>query len=568
MILTHPWFMSLAALVVPLTLLFLFRRSRNVATVPSTLLWQRFAIANAKNRRFRSLARVLSFLLCVSAFLALALAAARPSRLGDHSLTIAIVDVSASMGSGDHSPLERARERLRSDARGLGTTARFALITAGDTAQVLIGPSNDEEAITRAIDRIEPTRGTANLSAAIRVARGFQDHSTTLRIFHDGNSTTRGATDTWNGEVEEVLLARSAEGTQRDNVGIVAFSARAPQDAVADEDRAVMIGITASGAESASGGGSTARESGLETRRVQVTLEDAETTLATREVDVTPGALADVTVRLQVFTPRLTATVRPIDGRDDALQRDDVAELEITETVSKRVILAHGAEDERRAFFVEAALRSAGVTELSRVAELPVPLPEGALAVVIGDAPSRVTGPVIYIASDTGAPFPTRDLTREELSLRAVDPEHALTRGVNLDGVTIASARALEIPTDAPRVRSLVELDGGTVLATGRAGGARFVYLGLDPTRSDVVLRVAFPVLLANAVQLLTGADEVTSFDAIPFDEVAITKTPSLNAVASQPGTRLPVHPAFFFAGLAICVLVVEGAGYGKGWLR
>ena len=548
MTLTHPWFLSAAALLVPLTLLFLFRRRRSVATVPSTLLFRRFAISRAKNRRVRSLTRILSFLLCAIAFLALALAATEPTGLSTRTLTIAIVDVSASMGDDDGSPLAQAKERLRDEFLLLGPHDRFALIAAGDTPRVLVGPTADRDHVSAAIDALTTSREGANLERALRVAHGLRNGSTHVVVLHDGNSNTRGVEAAWSGALEEVVF-----GDQRANVGLVAFSARSPADAIADEDLAVVVAVTASQGRA---------------RRVEVALQSGDVTLATREIAIAPGEIAQTTVPIQAMTSHLRAVVRPIDGLGNALHQDDIANIELPERTASRVLLAHRPEDSRQAFFVEAALRSAGVAELEHVSELPSPLPASTLAVVIGDTRERVVGPAIYLGSSEGAPFPTHEIASSDLAIRAVDSAHALTRGVALDGVTIEDAHALDVPSDDARVRSLVELDGGTVLATGRIDGSRFVYLGVDPAHSDVVLRVAFPVLLANAMQVLAGADDVTSFDAIPFDEIALTSTTPLVAnPRTAPRFPLPTTPAFLFAGLAVVALTSEGLGHGKGWL-
>ena len=48
-------------------------------------------------------------------------------------------------------------------------------------------------------------------------------------------------------------------------------------------------------------------------------------------------------------------------------------------------------------------------------------------------------------------------------------------------------------------------IDGGTVMIAGGAGRSAWVYHGAEPAKSDLVLRVAFPVVVANALHFVTG---------------------------------------------------------------
>jgi hypothetical protein len=196
--------------------------------------------------------------------------------------------------------------------------------------------------------------------------------------------------------------------------------------------------------------------------------------------------------------------------------------------------------------------------------------PGRAIAVELGRGPAAAHGvPTLYVAGPT-AGAPLRALTGSETLLRSVSERHALVRGVELDGVTVERAFALDVPDDA---HALVELDGGTVVAAGGAGPGSWVYVGIDPLGSDLVLRVAFPVLVANALAVLGGATDVAVAEVVPRAEVDLrADTPPDGvepvdvAVEPAPAWPLPASPPLLLVVLAAALLLAELLAWRKGW--
>jgi len=158
------------------------------------------------------------------------------------------------------------------------------------------------------------------------------------------------------------------------------------------------------------------------------------------------------------------------------------------------------------------------------------------------------------------------EITADAAKLRSVEGRDALLRGVVLDGVTVEHATAIDVPQAA---RALVELDGGTVVVAGGAGQRAWAYLGIDPARSDLVLRVAFPVLVANALSAIGGASNVISAEPCARGEIAMRRASLMVQPLEEepaPVWHLPASPAALLAALAALLLAFEAWTFRKGW--
>jgi hypothetical protein len=264
------------------------------------------------------------------------------------------------------------------------------------------------------------------------------------------------------------------------------------------------------------------------------------------------------------------AKITPDDGRGDAIAVDDEAKLDEVTRDPPRVALVRAAaatEDDASgdadvaAFFVGKALHAAGVKNVVSVSAAEQPPTGIDVVVALADGPGRPHDvPTFFIGTNPDAFDHATVLAKTQTHLRSVASEDPLLRGVSFDGVTIL--RALT-PAEAPRgARSLVELDGGPVLLASGAGARAWVWLGIEPAASDMVLRVAFPVLVANVLAQLGGGTQVLAAKAAPRSEVALTSSvvqgdPTL-APASEPRWRVPATPAILLAVFGALLLGLE----------
>ncbi|MCB9632745.1 MAG: VWA domain-containing protein [Sandaracinus sp.] len=559
-----PLFLLVLALAVPVIVAFLVKRRRQMVVVPSILRWQALAIAKHRSRRFKNLARLVALLACVAAVLALGMAAARPRLLGDGALTVVVVDVSPSMGTLEHGPLSDAADRLRDLAASMGPRDRVAVFAAGEAPRRLLAPTNDPARVRESASLLVP-EAHAMLEPTLALARALADDAGNARVvlLHDGGSHVA------MGGIREERFGAD----RRANVGLTLFAARPAPNASSDDERDVLVSVAAAGDA---------------TRRVRVRLRAGDVDLGHRDLDVPAGEEADARFRLRLPLTHLSAELTPLDGLGDDLPSDDRAELALSAVSAPPVrwMAAPLEGDEphaTRRHFAEHALRAAGVTELEA---LEGDAPDESVVVSFGAPARRVQRPMLILGGvepppDTSQriaaprafwPEGVRGLGALEgaaTTLHRVDDDHPLLRGVELDGTTIVRAHAIDPGDGIP----LVELDGnvdesgtrtgGVVVAAGGEGPGRWVYVGLDPEGSDVVLRVAYPLLVSSALAWLSGSSRTELAPTPTRAEVALEVDETSHPRFEAPGFGLPPLP-WILAALAALLLAAEGLAYAR----
>ncbi|MDH5490798.1 MAG: VWA domain-containing protein [Myxococcales bacterium] len=562
MTLAQPILLLALGLLIPIVAAFLFRRRSQRLRVPSTLLWQKVAVSRARDRRVKNLRRLLALLACVVAAWALIVAAARPSPASSQETLAFVVDVSASMGRLEDEPLGRARAHIRDALRSVGPGDRVLIVAAGERPRHLAGPTSEAVLLERALERLESEPGRADRQAALRFAESLLSNERAIRLvlLHDGGEAA-GASLEPSGHLEE----RVFESPIRDNLGLTLFAARAPEDPRSEDEREFLIAVASSSPRP---------------RRARIRLEISGIPLASEEIAIPARAQAELALRLRSDSETITAIVEPTDGIPDALEADDRAQLELLPLAPPRVHLLRGeGVSEAGLFFVRNALSAAGVREIKERSALePMGRAEpGDVAIVLGEVPALAPPlPTLYlgvtIRGAEGAGFPVSDpralsAIRGETVLRSIEAHHSLTRGLDLDAVTIDAAFAIEPSSEA---RELIALDGGIVLAAGGVGRRRWIYFGLPPLGSDLVLRVAYPVFIANALSHLAGSSSVRLAETLPRAEVQLRLEPGPSALpeAAEPPLRLPLAPPFLLAAIAALLLGLEGFAWYRGAVR
>lgn len=525
-----PLFLATLALAIPVLITFLVKRQRRILRVPSTMVWRLSARSVAKNRRFRDLRRLFALLACLGAIAALGVAAARPSGSRDGA-TIYVVDVSASM-SGE--PLTDARRWLVREVAALGPHARVAIIAAGERPRVHLPPTAPGPLLDDAIASLREQKESASIESAVVLAESLAADGARVVILTDHPLPA---------ETSGRATARVFRRRATENLGVVSLVTRTAPDAHDDDEREATIGIASSG-------------KAPRTAHLLVTL--GTKVLADRTVTVAPGstALEHVTVR---GGGRLKARVEPADRKADAIAIDDEAVVEEHQRKAPRVALVADEARSASAFFVERALRAAGVTRIEQVVPA-AKAPAADLAVVLKDGPARPREVPALFFGDAPAElgFEAKHGDGSLPKLRSVASEEPLLRGVSLDDVTILRARTAATTPRGARV--LVELDGGPTLLAGGTDHASWVWLGVDPDASDLVLRVAFPVLVGNVLAHLGGGAQVVSAETSPRAETALDE-PVVSApmpAAAEPRWRVPSGPPVLLAGFGAMLLALE----------
>lgn len=510
-----------------ITALYLLRMRRRQLVVPFAALWRQVTRESDTRRLWRKLRRVLSWLLQVVllALLCLALGDPRPkSWLRDPTTVAIVVDRSASMGgpvaadAGEPegtTRLELALRRARAEIAALGPVDRALVITAGPEVAVPGPLGREAEPLLRSLEGLTPQAGEADLGRALALARSALAGQPGGRILvlTDGALDPSGAaalsacaapvppvsSDMPEGTDAPARCQVVRVGGPADNVAITAFAARRyPEDR---EHVEVLAEVQNLGDAAAT-----------------VVLEVVADGLGVgrRELELGPGeARTEVLRDLDAARTRLVAQLSPGTGTEPAAlgpSGDDRAHAIVPPLRPFKVALVTDGSD----LFLEAALltlqdhiqltgvgpsqvqgnpvvQEADLVVIDVGAEaLPSPLPPGDL--VIFDPLRRADGPSpISGAGEIVRPF----LTEQALG-------HPLLDGVVLKDVNLGRATRLAAePGDQVLVRSLGD---PVALLRNEAGqddgtGARtIVAFGFDPRQSDLPLRTAFPILVANFV--------------------------------------------------------------------
>lgn len=609
-----PLFLLVLALALPVIVAFLVRRRKQVLVVPSVLRWQRVAVAKHRSRRFRNLSRLLALLACVAAVIALGMAAGRPRLLGDGALTVIVLDVSPSMGTSDEGPLADALDRVRELASAMGPRDRVAIFAAGEAPRRVLAPTDDPSRVRAALAEIAP-ESRAELASTLTLARALADDEANARVvlFHDGGAQVESA---------DVLEERFGDEA-RPNVGLTLFAARPARDAANDDEREVMVSVAAAGDEARRvrvrlfagevelGSRELVVPPGEEAdARFRLRLPVRELAAEVEPLDARGDALSTddrATLRLAAAAAPPVRWMASIASAPTSAPHGTPPEpTGATPTPSDSTTDSPSDADPHatRRHFAEHALRSAGVTDL---AALEGELPADAVVVSLGAPSRRVDAPLLILGGvapegaeepappsvdghypygyghrhgpPAAAPAPRAywpegvrslgPLEGEATTLHRVDDSHPLTRGVDLDGLTILRAIAIDPGDGIP----LVELDGtrdesgarrgGVVVAAGGEGSGRWVYVGLDPDGSDVVLRVAYPLLVASSLAWLSGSARTEVATTPTRAEVALERAPETLPRFEGPGLPLPPLP-WLLAALAALLLAAEGLAYAR----
>ena len=541
MMLTAPVFLAALAILLPVLLTFLVRKQKRVMRVPSTMLWRLGAKSIAKSKRIRDVRRLIALLACSSAVALLAFAAARPGGKRGTS-TVYVVDVSASMAG---APMDGVKRYLTGEVTALGPNGRIAIITAGAEPRIVLPPSPPGPLVDRTIHALEAERTSESLDEAMVLAEGLHAHVIVLSDHGLEKEASRG------GFTEQKLFGRAlvsaGSKTAPDNLGITSLYTRTAPDARDDEEREATIVVATS---------STVK------RKARVKVSFAGRTMSDRSIEIPPQGEATENVTLR-GAGKLVAQVLSDDGKSDALAIDDEASLEESARKPPRVALVRDKKQDGPAyFFIDRALKAAGVTTVADVDAFADVAPKNAeVVVVLADGPSRAKDlPSFFIgttAKEMELTESPRFLVRPATHLRSIATEDPLMRGVALDEMTTLRAQTIVPPHGA---RSLVDLDGGPALVAGGSGVHSWVWLGVDPEQSDLVLRVAFPVLVGNVLAHLGGQSSIVMAKTAPRDEVMMLGAEVAKPLdtAATPSWRMPISPPAFLAVLGAGLLAFE----------
>jgi len=377
MTITNPKALILAALAVPVVLLYLWRVRPRRHRVATGFLWEQVFAAPERRSAWWSYRHPVSFCVQLAVLGLLVLALAEP-HLRPPATVAMVIDNSASMSATDVGPsrLDRAKELAQSHIGAMGQRDRMALVSAGDSLRVLCGLTDRRDALEQALASVAPTREGTRVADAVELARQLLRGERNGRVLVFSDGCFDGATELARQDDVELI----AVGGRGDNVGITRLEARR---SLADPLQCQVSAEVTSYASEPVACRLALELDGRPIDAVPIELDSAGRWQRVFEMTAPEGGLLGARLdRPDVFLAdnRATARVPPCPVCEVALVTGGNATLEEALRASPRVRLttadALPQEREDRAILV-----------LDR--QVPSPLPQGPILVVDPAAPCR-----------------------------------------------------------------------------------------------------------------------------------------------------------------------------------
>ncbi|MEP3482033.1 MAG: BatA and WFA domain-containing protein [Fuerstiella sp.] len=566
-------------------------RRRNVSTL---LFWDQIFEEKRQRSLWQNLRHWLSLLLQLIFIGLIVLALTDPmSRWQQQSgqELILIIDNSASMQSVDSesgkSRLELAKEEAIELAQGLRAGDSAAVMSVGGRVQVVSGMTDFGPTVSDAVNKIQATDGPTRIEQAITAARRLSTDANRRRIvvisdacgqsFRSAAKLTSSVAET---EVQSTsdagndstVAVKSSDqdvywlqvGSDSDNVALTLFQAR--RSTVDPLGYSLLVEISNFSDQKAEGRLKLELDGDLVDvlpykleadevfrRTIQATSQSGG--ILTGTVDSEDGLAVDnVAVAVVPKRPVLPVTlVKPVDADCYYLKNvlSSVPLLELTEMTLDEYNLNESpssavtgdetelARDPSKASDIQVA--KFGLTVFSSV--VPAKLPSGPVLFVApsGDGPS--------VSTEAGA-APAWQIGEElESALIAKQTDDsALLLHVKMQNVLVMGARDIRMAEGWQPTSSLLQTaeDANVLVSIERESG-RVLVLSANLDSSDLPLRIAFPVMMTNAVNwFLRQSNEIhpavnTGVQAnIAWDQSQLSDSEELTLVAPL-GNQTPV---------------------------
>lgn len=474
-----------AAAIVGVVVLYLLRRTPRREVVSNVAFWLR--AAQRSKPKFLRATRIPIIALLVSILIAsLLVADLSDPRFGAgvRGTTIVIYAAGRTMGAREGvagTRLVQALGETRRQAERASARGRIAVIRAGLRPRVVLPLTEDGTALDAALDDEHADDGASDLAGALALAdRLVRASGDAGRIVVVADHPLPVAT--------EAPLELIPVGTPRDTIAITQLTAR--RDPVAVGEYAVYVEVTSFTSRAA---------------RAKLVVRDRDVVLSERELRL--DAYAHVVQEAQGFSSgrgEITAKLEDIvlAGAEDALAADDVAYAAAPPLRRTSVLLVTSGNA-----FLQRVLAAHGALDVTVAA--PGAVPDGALTrfeVVVLDraAPEtllRHPAKLLVAPPDGTGGFRYADGVRNA-RVTATLAGHGALDGVRLDGVLVREGHALRgEPGDSVLARR-----GGDALVIAREhAGERTVALGFALDRSDLVERIAFPLMMHATLRWLAG---------------------------------------------------------------
>ena len=474
--------------------LYLLKLRRRRVDVPFVKLWEEILAEKQTTRLFSQLKRWISLLVALLIVAALAFALGDPRKAGatrEGRSLVVLVDASASMQATDveGSRFEGAREALRELIAELGPSDRMLVAQLDASATPLSPLTGDTRVLEEAAEALDVLDVAANPRAGLRLALDVlrEQPQAEVVLLSDGLlDQERFDTAAFSERLGESAIAFSWKklGDEEGNVGIGAFSVRRyPLDKSQSEVLVELYNPTSAD------------------RAVELELLGDGESVDVQRLTVHGGErLRRFFRNISGVDQTLEARLRPTGDERDYLPADDRAWARLPERRRARVAVYSAGN-----LYLQAALLLDEYLEVVEATPDQFPL-EGRFDVAIFDSfvpPSPPQTPALYLfpepAGDQDWMPLAVDGEMESPYFDRIERRHPLMQWTAMGDVNVANALRVELQ---PGDRAVASDTRGPLIVTGTRHDQPFVAFTFDVRRSDLPLRVAWPLLLLNTIDL------------------------------------------------------------------
>ena len=507
----------LFGLAAPIVMLYILKLRRRREPVSTLMFWEQIFRERQTTSLFQKLKHLLSLLLQLLFLALLVLALARPQfafMTKSARQIILIIDRSASMNATDGtlSRLESAKQQALRMVDNLRFIDEMMVISC-HTQPVIHSPfTNHQKSLRGAIESIVPTDVKTDLQPALAVTHSVAQTKSNPEIvvlsdFHqipDVLLTQWESSQSQSSEAKVHLLPVNLG--MEENVGITQFRVRKSL-ANAFDYQTLLTVINAS--------------TGEKSFNVELYLNDAL-------LDVRPYTLAPGESKSELFTNFTMegGRLKAVLDVEDALPTDNVAYAALPMRQQIPVLLVTPNNP-----FLQNALSVDEKLDLTVVAPNQYDPGAGGYDVTIFDRfnPPRLDdGNYMFIYPPKEGAIWQIGESLETPIITEWEREHPILRHVHLDNVQITEAYQVQVPATA---NVLVRSFEDPLLIVEEVPNRRIVFVATDTLKSDLPLRIAFPLIVANTIQWFRGKSGIEEYHLQTgeilkkrIDEAAVTE--------------------------------------------
>ncbi|MBI3651102.1 MAG: VWA domain-containing protein [Acidobacteria bacterium] len=529
------WWLLLGAIIIFFYLLKLKRQRR---VVPSVFLWQRALEEIEANAPFRKLRRSLLLLLQLLILAVLIFALARPlvktQALATGS-SIIIIDSTASMSATDedgNTRLAHAKQLAREMIAGLGGSDRAAIIESSSRVTVRSALTSDRATLASAVNQIQETDAAGTLADALLLAEQLAkaERDASIVVISDGGGAASFANPVAPPTASRAAAMKTSQTTARsiavrlvrvgrraENVGIVALNSRASQANSREELFAAIANFSD------------------QERQVNLELKLDGKIADARSVNL---AAHDRTAVVFDALPQTGGLAELKLLAEDDLSADNIAYASLPDARKVRVAVQSDNPFLLQALAVNAAIEARKLTAVSAALDdFDCLITDGGISAEI----LASNKPLFAINPLDVAGWWTANGALENPSITFVDRAHPVNSFLSYADLHIEAAMKHTVSSWLKPVAQ----SGADGLIFAGDNKRKVVMVGFDLSKSDLPLKIEFPILLANSLAWLAGRDAVADERAIHAGQpvtvraaAATTKITAPNGDATEINLR------------------------------